>query len=187
MELKYDLLEHPFYKAWTDGKITQDQLSQYAASYAEFIGMVPMFWKKVIDYFDIKENQYLKIVKEEIWHISLWERWTQKLPASPQFPAMDDLIEEFESMTPSQLLGALYAFESQQPKVAELKKECLKQFYGFSDEELIYFHEHVKEEEHIAFGKALSRVYADQNDYEFGIQKGSMLLYHSLDRFLYIN
>src|SRR3954453_1065164 len=40
---KYDLLCHPFYKAWTEGKLTGADLREYAAEYYHHVAAFPSY------------------------------------------------------------------------------------------------------------------------------------------------
>ncbi len=184
MEIKHKMLEHPFYQLWLDGKVSIETLAQYGKSYNDLIRLIPVYWQKVIDYFNVKEKIYDKIVEEEYWHITLWQKWINKLPEINDYPKLTQLIEELNTFTPSELLGAIFAFEAQQPQIARVKKDCLIKFYGFDEKDLQYFDEHMQEEEHIVFGKALSLVYAHEEEFKAGIEKGSKAFYNSLDVFI---
>jgi len=184
MNLKHKLLDHPFYRAWEKGEITKEQLSAYAASYNEFIKMVPEFWSVVISTFDSKSEEGKKIIGEETAHINLWKKWSDKLPSSENFPSMNNEISSFNNFNPSELLGAIHAFEIQQPDVAKTKKEGLIKHYGFNESELIYFDEHMNEAEHIKYGDSLAKTKADYSDFEKGFEKGSKIIYRSLDKFI---
>lgn len=184
MILKHKLLDHPFYQAWEKGEITKEQLSTYAASYNEFISMVPEFWMAVISTFDSKSEEGKKIISEETAHINLWKKWTEKLPVSVEYPSMNNEVSAFLGMNPSELLGAIHAFEIQQPEVAKTKKEGLIRHYGFEAGDLIYFDEHMNEAEHIKYGDVLAKTKADYSDFEKGFEKGSEIIYRSLDKFI---
>ena len=86
-------------------------------------------------------------------------------------------------MNPSRLLGALQAYEVQQPDVAATKKEGLIRHYGFSASDLTYFDEHQKEEAHIAYGCRLAERFADTREVDEGFAEGAELVYRSLDCF----
>lgn len=184
MELKYRLLNHPFYKSWANGEISMKQLSKYAASYAEFINNIPGYWAKVIMEFLPDSDKGQSIINEEIHHIKLWEEWTSKLEDCYDFPRMSDVIDSLEQMNPSELLGAIHAFEVQQPEISITKKHSLMQFYGFSHEDLNYFDDHMDEHIHISFGRMLYEKYADKADFLNGFYKGSELIYKGLDMYL---
>src|ERR1700682_6374496 len=40
---KYDLLCHPFYKAWAAGELTRDDLRAYAQDYYQHVGAFPSY------------------------------------------------------------------------------------------------------------------------------------------------
>src|ERR1700734_2972999 len=40
---EFHLLSHPFYQAWTEGKLTQPQLQEYAVQYKPFVEAFPRF------------------------------------------------------------------------------------------------------------------------------------------------
>jgi len=183
MELTYRLLEHPFYQAWTMGDVTAEQLSAYHKSYNEFITEMPKYWTKIANAFGQTEDAQT-IIDEETAHIDLWAKWESKLPAVNSFPRMNTVLTSFANMTPSELLGAVHAFEIQQPEVAKTKKEGLIKWYGFNDAETIYFDEHISEEDHIKFGNLLAETYANKEEFERGFKLGAELVYNGLDLFL---
>jgi len=126
----------------------------------------------------------MTIINEEKSHIPMWQSWNSKLKMQDSYPKMDELLSKFELMNPSELLGALHAFEIQQPEVALTKKQGLIEHYGFSEKDLIYFDEHMAEEDHINFGKMLSEKFADKIDFKNGYDTGSEIIYRMLDKFV---
>jgi len=184
MELSKRLLDHPFYQSWNQGTITMDQLSKYHASYAEFIARVPEFWKKAIDGLGDNSAYGKTVIEEETEHIALWDEWKSRLPENNGFPRMTQIMETLDSMTPSELLGAIHSFEIQQPEVAKTKKEGLICHYGYSEEEMNYFNDHEEEAGHIRFGSMLADKAANKKEFEEGFRRGSELFYNGLDLFL---
>ncbi len=183
MELKFRLLEHPFYQAWTMGEVTTQQLSVYHKSYADFIEMMPKYWDKINKAFGSEGDLAEKIVNEEFEHIALWNKWSDKLPTSNEYPSMADIMDAMNTMSPSELLGAIQAFEIQQPEVAKTKKEGLLKWYGFNEAETTYFDEHMNEIEHIEYGNQI-RNKANEAEYKAGFDKGAELFYNGLNKFL---
>lgn len=184
MKLKYRLLEHPFYQAWNKGEISLEQLTKYAHSYLELITQIPLMWSRIDKELSINSDKIHTIIEEEKNHIALWEKWYVDLPSIVDYPSMKPLIDRFDAMTASELLGALNSFEIQQPEVALQKKEALKNFYNIDDSKLHYFDEHLKEEEHINYGKFIYQNYANKKEFIIGAFDGSMSLYNNLDLFL---
>jgi pyrroloquinoline-quinone synthase len=184
MKLKYRLLEHPFYQAWNKGEISMEQLTKYAHSYLEFITQIPLMWSRIDKGLSINSDKIHTIIKEEENHIALWETWYSDMPSIVDYPSMQPLIDSFNRMTASELLGALHSFEIQQPEIAIQKKNVLKSFYNIEDEKLHYFDEHLMEEEHINYGKFIYENYANKKEFIIGAFDGSMSLYKNLDLFL---
>ena len=181
MQLNYKLLDHPFYQAWSCGTITLDQLSRYAKSYAEFIAQMPVYWQRIADGLGADATT---VVEEESAHIGLWDKWSARLPESAGFPRMTEVLDSFAGMTPSELLGAVHAFEIQQPGVARTKMDGLEKHYGFTADETTYFAEHLAEQEHIDFGTQLAATKANAEEFQRGFDAGAEKVYRSLDLFL---
>jgi pyrroloquinoline-quinone synthase len=183
MKLKFKLLNHPFYKDWSRGAITQFQLANYAYSYYQFIQQIPLFWLRVIIGFDAKKESTTQIVLDELEHTLLWEQFMRKFPVV-NFPSMSDVINSFKNMNDSELLGAVHSFEIQQPEVAKTKMEGLIKYYGFLPEETQYFKAHLSEENHIKLGKLIAESRANKEDFIKGFDKGAEIIYESLNKFM---
>ncbi len=183
MELNKRLLEHPFYQSWSKGTVTMDQLAKYSKSYADFIELMPSYWERITTGLNANTEDSLKIINEEKSHIELWSQWSDLLPATDTYPKMTELLNAFELMSPSELLGAVHAFEIQQPEVAVTKKEGLLKYYGYNESDLNYFDEHVNEQDHIDFGDKLKPM-ANQQEFINGFNVGQELIYSGLDLFV---
>lgn len=124
--LSFDLLEHPFYRAWSEGTLPAETLAHYAREYGAFIRSLPAGWRT------LGHENYAKI---EEAHATLWDRFAAalgtKVGASPEVPEVRALVdvarEAFKSEATT--LGALYAFEVQQPKTSASKLEGLDTHY----------------------------------------------------------
>jgi len=183
MVMRYKLLEHPFYQQWSRGEITRSQLSAYAHSYYEFVRLMPVFWEQALNGLGADAKESSDVINDEKSHTLLWENFRSKFEPCGH-PGMNDLNEAFLSMNASRLLGAVHAFETQQPEVARTKSEGLLKHYGFGADETGYFDAHLNEAEHIKFGITIAEKYADRNEFEAGFAEGSRLVYDALDRFL---
>ena len=183
MSVQPRLLDHAFYRGWMKGEIPVETLAAYHRSYREFISRVPGYWQSVVDAFLPDFPGEHPVVREERHHVLLWDEWGRRLPPPGDFPLLSSLCGSLDAMTPSELLGALQAFEVQQPEVARTKKEGLMTHYRFEEGDLAYFDEHQKEEGHIAFGAGLASRFADQGEFAAGIGRGALLCFNSLDSF----
>lgn len=185
MELEHQLLDHPFYQAWDRGEVTEEQLANYADAYQSVMDRIPLLWRRVLDGLDIDSPTGETIVAEEQEHAELWEQWRAKLPDATRDEELAALHDALDAMSPSELAGALHAWEVQQPGVAETKKEGLLTHYGFTADEMAFFDEHIEEEdEHIAFGEAIREQHADTAAFDRGFRRGARVMYHSLDAFV---
>ena len=134
----YNLLNHPFYQAWSAGELPVEALRSYAREYGAFISTVPKGWKALDE---------AEIAAEETEHIDLWADFAAGLDTAvdeAQIPQVKTLMqtahELFSDRTTA--LGALYAFEAQQPATSESKLMGLKAFYQLPKSVEPYFETH---------------------------------------------
>ena len=50
------LLKHPFYQAWSDGKLTRESLAGYSKEYYQLVKAVPVFMAQLMDH--VPEHLY---------------------------------------------------------------------------------------------------------------------------------
>ena len=134
----WNLLENPFYQAWSDGTLSQEALRTYAGEYGALISLMPSGWETLADY---------EIAQEEREHLELWNDFAQGLGTEAGqacIAQVRKLVETARRLfsTPTTALGALYAFESQQPATAQSKLEGLKSFYNLPQTVEPYFEIH---------------------------------------------
>ena len=134
----WNLLENPFYQAWSDGTLPQEALRTYASEYGALISLMPSGWETLADY---------EIAQEEREHLELWCDFARGLDTEigqARVPKVKNLVETAQHLfsTPVTALGALYAFESQQPATAQSKLEGLQSFYNLPHTVEPYFEIH---------------------------------------------
>lgn len=155
---KYNLLNHPFYQAWSAGELPLDALRSYAREYGAFIATLPNGWETLND---------AETAEEETEHIEMWEDFADALGteiAEAQIPQVKTLLDTAEKLFADSdtALGALYAFEAQQPETAKSKLTGLKTFYQLPEKVEPYFVTH-SHNEHEA-EKILERIDALSSD-----------------------
>ncbi|RMW35927.1 MAG: pyrroloquinoline quinone biosynthesis protein PqqC [Nitrosopumilus sp.] len=149
------LLKHPFYQAWSDGKLTKESLAGYSKEYFQLVKEVPSFMAPIIQKApesvlkELVENQ-----QEESDHIKPWIAFAGELgisedellsysglPKTRQAVSdLNDLMDTFEGGA-----CAMYAFEKEIPKISQTKLDGLAEFYGMtSDEATEYFKLHTE-------------------------------------------
>ncbi|WP_421655535.1 CADD family putative folate metabolism protein [Leptothermofonsia sp. ETS-13] len=160
------LLTHPFYVAWTEGKLTRDHLKHYAIQYFQNVLAFPTYLSAV--HFNtpalgnsvaVRQEILENLIEEERGdnnHPALWQRFAMSLGATEAelaetvpLPTTTNLIETFRNLCLNSPfyagLAALYAYESQIPEVAAVKIDGLKQFYGMTNaEDYKFFSVHEK-------------------------------------------
>lgn len=134
----YNLLQHPFYLAWNDGKLTSEQLALYAGEYGSFIKLISQGWEKAGEQ---------RIAAEETEHFELWQNFAGSIGSKPiaaNLPSVKQLVGTTEDHYSSYAgtLGALYAFEAQQPGTASSKLEGLRKNYNHLQADETYFKVH---------------------------------------------
>jgi pyrroloquinoline-quinone synthase len=150
---KWNLLEHPFYQAWSAGTLPLETLQTYASEYGAFIALLPDAWETLRD---------PQTVWEEREHAELWGRFAAavgtSVPMSAALPGVQALTETASRhfSDPAAAAGALYAFEVQQPATAQSKLKGLKTHYRLPRNVEPYFEAH-SHNEHEA-RKLLTRI-----------------------------
>ncbi|MBI3299231.1 MAG: CADD family putative folate metabolism protein [Elusimicrobia bacterium] len=151
------LLKHPFYQAWSAGRLTQDDLRTYSKEYYHLEKNFPRLVSRVHSITadpEVRLSLVENLADEEIGpenHRELWLRFAEGLglsraevtgsePSAATRAAFDALFA-LCSADPVTGLAALNAYESQLPKVSDSKIAGLKAFYGFSEPRALGFFE----------------------------------------------
>jgi pyrroloquinoline-quinone synthase len=133
------LLKHPFYQAWNMGTLSVGDIGLYATQYGEFIDTIAKGWEAAGD---------PEVAAEEREHAVLWTDFAHGLgttrPAVSRLPEIDALVtlanDSFSRRASA--LGALYAFEQQQPGTAQSKLDGLRKHYSVPEKAEVYFDVH---------------------------------------------
>ncbi len=155
------LLLHPFYRAWSDGTLTMDQLKTYAKQYYWQVEAFPRYVSGVHSQCadtSVRRELLENLVTEEggqTSHAELWLRFCESLGVSRDevfaeepLPETIACVERMLAATQRQGfdagVAALYAYESQIPAVAKTKLEGLAAHYGIDNARAIsFFTEHL--------------------------------------------
>jgi pyrroloquinoline-quinone synthase len=159
---KYDLLCHPFYKAWAAGELARGDLRDYGRAYHQHVAAFPSyldeFAKRVSD--PSLRRAVLANRDEEIGargarsHAELWLDFVEGIAEgsddqsgqegpSHAAPELRELTDWFHSIAgdgaPEEALAAFYAYESQVPRVAAEKARGLREMYAADEKTCAYF------------------------------------------------
>jgi pyrroloquinoline-quinone synthase len=159
---KYDLLCHPFYKAWAAGELTRDDLREYARNYYHHVEAFPSYLAELavrLDEGELRRAVLANMCDEKGAasgsgpnsepHSELWLDFAEGMGAQRDMrghkplPEVDSLMAHFHRVagegTPEEALAAFYAYESQVPRVAKEKARGLREMYGADEKTCGYF------------------------------------------------
>ncbi len=122
------LLEHSFYVAWSDGTLPVAALKDYARDYGSFIRTVGDGWASIGE---------PHIAGIEAGHAEVWgntfaaglDTSVADVPHTPEAVELARAAQELFGANRAISLGALYAFEAQQPLTAQSKLTGLQTHY----------------------------------------------------------
>ena len=154
--MEYSMLKHPFYVAWTEGRLTKSVLAEYAKQYYAHVRAFPTYVSAVhsrCEDLSIRQQLLENLIEEERGeenHPELWLRFAEGLGVergtvrtAELLPSTKDSVRHLQSLTQSEDfregLAALLAYESQIPEVAQTKRAGLKSFYDLEDERAVSF------------------------------------------------
>ena len=152
------MLSHPFYQAWTEGRLPLDTLRDYARQYFHHVEAFPRAVSAVHSACPDREGRRMlaeNLAEEEGIeggkqdHATLWlmfacglgesEGAVRRQALNAETQALIDNFRKLSGQSYAAGLGALYAYESQFPGVASAKIEGLVERYGISDEATLRF------------------------------------------------
>ena len=161
----YDLLRHPFYQAWSEGKLTRDDLRDYSQEYYHHVEAFPSYLAAFG--LRLEEGELRRAVianmcdergvegasgKDSVPHSDLWLDFaegmgsTRNLEWHSPVPEIRQLMRYFQRVanegSPEDALAAFYTYESQVPKIATEKERGLRSMYGADDKTCGYFSVH---------------------------------------------
>jgi pyrroloquinoline-quinone synthase len=154
---KYDLLSHPFYKAWAAGELSREDLREYGREYFRHVEAFPSYLSEFAERTasDPLRRAVLANRDEEIGvngapsHADLWLDFIEGMggerhvAAEPLVPELEKLVDSFHVVSrqgaPEEALAAFYAYESQVPRVAAEKARGLKVMYEADEKTCGYF------------------------------------------------
>ncbi|HXY48973.1 MAG TPA: iron-containing redox enzyme family protein [Terriglobales bacterium] len=159
---QYDLLCHPFYKAWSAGELTAEDLGEYALDYYPHVRAFPAY----LAAFGIRleEGELRRAVLANMRdeqggedtgreqgraHSELWLDFAEAMGAArscfghPPVREVGKLVDHFTEVAskgrPEEALATFYAYEVQVPRIVKEKDRRLREKYGASERACRYF------------------------------------------------
>ena len=156
----YDLLCHPFYQAWAEGKLTREDLREYAAEYYHHVAAFPGYLSALAERLpqgelrqavmgNFSDEMGLDSPQARPHHL-LWLEFAEGMRANiPEvrqrkpIAELRDLIAAFcetaRTGSAAEALATFYAYESQVPRIAKEKERGLREWYRAGDRTCAYF------------------------------------------------
>lgn len=159
----HDLLCHPFYKAWSAGELTREDLREYARDYYHHVEAFPTYLAELgirLDEGELRRAVLANLADEKgflddasgtagVEHSEVWLDFAEGMGAEREIyghtpvSEMTSLIEFFHRVasegTPEEALAAFYTYESQVPRIAAEKARGLRKIYGANEKTCGYF------------------------------------------------
>ena len=165
---RYDLLQHPFYQAWSKGELTRDELREYASEYWHHVSAFPTYLSALHAHLEdapLRRTVLENLADEEGLpagraHSDLWMDFATGMGADAEAvrertlqPETAALIAHFRGAmqtSPATALASLYTYESRVPAITRTKAEGLEQHYGADKVTARYFTIHQTADVHHA-------------------------------------
>lgn len=154
-----NILKHPFYVKWSEGKLTIDELRQYARQYYKWVENFPMLVSAV--HSNCRDDKVRKLLMENLAdeegfksdikpHPILWLNFCSALGLHAEPVRQATAIKETQEMVSGFYdycrssdyrigVAALLAYEYQIPEVSRAKIEGLKRFYNIDSNRALEF------------------------------------------------
>jgi pyrroloquinoline-quinone synthase len=159
---RYDLLCHPFYKAWAAGQLTSQDLCEYAQDYYHHVDAFPTYLAELgirLDEGELRRAVLANMSDEKGTedafgeasqaHSELWLDFAEGMGSRRNLGGHKPLKEVGELTgffhrvasegSPEEALAAFYAYESQVPRVAKEKARGLQEMYDADERTTAYF------------------------------------------------
>jgi pyrroloquinoline-quinone synthase len=153
---KYDLLCHPFYKAWSAGELTRQDLRNYGQNYFHHVNAFPEYLQEFAERLprgevrraveanhDDEMGSHGSRPHSELWLDFVEGMGGERAGSTKPLAEIDTLMQRFRSAAneggAEEALATFYAYESQVPRVASEKARGLQTMYGADAKTCEYF------------------------------------------------
>jgi pyrroloquinoline-quinone synthase len=137
-----DVLQHPFYRRWSAGELSAEELALYAGEYRRAVVALARASQLAADKAGPAHAPSLqRHADEESSHVQLWDRFAAAAGAR-HADSDEPALAESDSCAAAwaageqllEHLAVLYAIEAGQPEVSHTKLEGLSEHYGYRAE-----------------------------------------------------
>jgi pyrroloquinoline-quinone synthase len=157
---RWNVLRHDFYRRWSAGELTADELARYSGQYRHAVEAIATISSEAAAAAP-ERSELRRHAAEELGHVRLWDGFVEAAGGDPVAAPAPETRGCVEAWTARDGLGPalarLYAIESGQPEISRIKRRGLVDLYGFEDgPATAYFRVHeTRDHEHAAEVRAL--------------------------------
>jgi pyrroloquinoline-quinone synthase len=181
---RWNVLEHPFYRRWSAGELTREELGSYAGEYRHAVVALAAAAASAARAAEPAVRAQLEEhAAEEIGHVELWDDFARAVGGSVEAQASPETARcarawADEGRPLLATLATLYAIESAQPAISEAKRVGLRAHYGIDDPRATaYFDLHAtRDHHHAAAGRALIEERLDGADVDALVAEAESVL-----------
>jgi pyrroloquinoline-quinone synthase len=178
-----DVLRHPFYVRWSEGRLTREELASYAGQYRHAVVALAAAASSAAHSPEAGSDAEAlgAHAAEECDHIALWDQFVGKVGGDPAAPAnretraCADAWAGDASRPLLHTLTAMYAIESAQPAISQTKLSGLADHYGIESSPYFEVHRDL-DVEHAAQARELIERRLTDSDEEALVQIAERVL-----------
>ncbi len=134
---RWNVLEHSFYRRWSDGSLERDELVFYAGEYRHAVVALADALGSAAAQPGAPRELLAEHAAEEAEHVEMWDRFARALDADTTRAPRPETEACAESWTAGrdalEGLVAAYTIESGQPAISDTKLAGLTRHYGFEE------------------------------------------------------
>lgn len=132
---RWNVLRHPFYRRWSAGELTEEELAFYAAEYRHAVVALAEASEAAAEACtrDMRAD-LVEHAREERAHVELWDRFAEALDADLTRGPLPETVECARAWRAAsdalEGIAVLYAVEANQPAISQTKLHGLRDHYG---------------------------------------------------------
>ena len=169
---RWNVLRHPFYRRWSEGRLERDELAFYAGEYRHaVVALAEQTAAAAREAPAALRTGLERHAAEEAAHVGLWDDFARAVGVEDRRPPLPETAGCREAWTAGdglpERLAVLYAVESSQPAISRTKLEGLVAHYGLAGDPAAtaYFALHSeRDHDHAAQSRALIAERGDERD-----------------------
>lgn len=134
---RWNVLRHPFYRRWSAGELSHEELAFYAAEYRHAVVALSEASEAAADACQAElRAQLAEHAREERAHVSLWDSFAEALAADTDREPLPETMEcacAWRAASDAlEGVAVLYALEASQPAISQTKLDGLTEHYGMA-------------------------------------------------------